>query len=84
MREAREQRAGERATFHGTFARLGTKAGWRGAVVSTVLLTDIRTREGIAICDHLWFNLTKGFAQLTRLPGDVVRFDARIQAYEKG
>lgn len=45
---------------------------------------DICTPEGEQICDHLWFNLTKGFSVLDLNPGDQVQFDARVAKYEKG
>jgi hypothetical protein len=83
MRNALAVRAGERATFVGTFERMGSKRGWMGDQ-PTVLLKDIRTPAGELICDHLWFSLTKAFASLHLTPGDVVQFDARVREYEKG
>ncbi len=83
MRNALQQRDGERATFLGTFERMGTKRGWAGDE-PTVLLKDIRTPDGTPICDHLWFNRTKAFAALGLVPGDVIQFDARVKEYEKG
>jgi len=83
MRQELEKRDGERTTFHGTFARFGSKRGWKGDL-PTVLFQDIRTPTGEPICDHLWMNLTKGIAALDLQIGDVVQFDARVQEYEKG
>ena len=83
MRKALQQQDGERATFLGTFERMGSKRGWMGDE-PTMLLKDIRTPAGEPICDHLWFNLTKSFAELALQPGDVVQFDARVKEYEKG
>jgi len=83
MRNALQQRDGERATFLGTFERMGTKRGWAGDE-PTVLLKDIRTPDGTPICDHLWCNRTKAFAALGLVPGDVIQFDARVKEYEKG
>lgn len=73
-----------RATFTGTFVRLGTKRGWEGATLQTVLLLHVRDMRGIEVCDHLWMNCTKGIAALQLQPGDVVQFDARVKAYAKG
>ncbi|ETO12319.1 hypothetical protein RFI_25058 [Reticulomyxa filosa] len=36
------------------------------------------------MADHLWFNLTKGFAALKLRMGDNVVFDARVKTYVKG
>ncbi len=83
MRTELAYRDGERATFCGTFERFGSKRGWMGDE-PTLLLKDIRTPDGTPICDHLWFNRTQQFAALDLAPGDVVQFDARVKAYEKG
>jgi len=83
MRKALQQRDGERATFLGTFERMGSQRGWMGDE-PTVLLRDIRTLSGEPLCDHLWFAFTKAVASLNLTPGDVVQFDARIKEYEKG
>lgn len=83
MRKALQQRDGERATFLGTFERMGSKRGWMGDE-PTVLLKDIRTPAGEPICNHRWFSLTKAFASLNLTPGDVVQFDARVKEYAKG
>lgn len=84
MRKALAARDEERATFHGTFERYGTKNGWQGRQEKTVLLKDICDQTGKRVCDHLWFNLTKAFALLNLQVGDGVAFDARVKAYEKG
>ncbi len=83
MRTALQQRDGERATFLGTFERMGSKRGWKGDE-PTVLLKDIRTPAGELICDHRWFALTKAVASLNLTPGDGVQFDARVKEYEQG
>ena len=72
-----------RGTFIGTFARFGTKSGYRGPE-PTLLLKDVRDGQDKLMTDHLWFNLTKGFGALGLLEGDIVRFDARVKWYLKG
>jgi len=84
MRQTLATRDGERAPFQGTFERFGTKIGWQGRTLKTVLLKNICDETGKPICDHLWFNLTRAFAALNLQPGDVVQFDARVQEYVKG
>ncbi len=71
-----------RDTFTGIFDRLGSKNGWCGQ--KTVLLKDIKNKEGKVITGHLWFNLTKGFQKLHMRKGDIIQFDARVKAYVKG
>lgn len=72
--------------FQGTFARYGTKTGWRGAILRTLLLTDVTDiQTGEVVTTHLWFNLTKGFKVLGELTkGDLIAFDGRVDTYEKG
>lgn len=83
MRRALQRRNGERDTFLGTFERLGSKIGWMSNE-PTVLLRNIRTLDEAPICDHLWFSLTKAFAALDLVLGDVIQFDARVKEYERG
>lgn len=75
----------KRYTFIGTFERFGKKTAFRGEDLTTVLLKDIHLKDDSRILtDHLWFNLTKGFAQQSLLPGDKVQFDGRVDNYTKG
>lgn len=75
----------ERQTFTGTFVRYGRKPGYRkGSVQRTLLLEDVRDDQGNIVAEQLWFNLTKGFADLGTLEsGDRVRFDARVKRYPR-
>ncbi len=75
---------GVRRRFSGTFVRFGEKLGWKGRTLTTLLLKDIRDANNKLVCDHLWFNLTKEFDNLTLTEGTVVSFDARVKQYYKG
>ena len=83
MRKNLAENEGVRATFTGCFVRFGIKDGWHGTD-STVLLKDIKNAEGRVLTDHLWFNLTKAFEVLDLRVNDIIQFDARVAAYEKG
>ena len=72
-----------RATFTGIFERVGTKSSY-GHPKKTLLLKDVRGIAGNPVTDHLWFNYTKGFAELGLKAGDVVQFNARVKKYVKG
>lgn len=85
MRKALAQREEQRPRVVGTFERFGTKRGWQGREETTLLLRDVcDAATGRAVCDHLWFNLTKEFGRLNLQPGDRASFDARVKAYWKG
>jgi len=73
-----------RETFTGEFIRFGEKRGWKGNTELTVLLSNIKDKNGQLITDHLWFNYTKGFKQLCMNPGDIIQFNGRVQGYMKG
>ena len=83
MREELKNITNIRQTFIGTFERFGTKSGYMG-VERTLLLKNILNLNGKFICDHIWFNLTKGFETLNLQEKDQIQFDARVKIYEKG
>lgn len=73
-----------RGTFTGVFVREGSKNGYKGPE-PTILLKDIKNKEGVLLTDHLWFNYTKQFKALGKLnEGDLIQFNARCKEYEKG
>ena len=75
----------KRYTFIGTFERFGKRTAFRGPDLTTVLLKDIHLKDDTHILtDHLWFNLTREFAQQSLCPGDKVQFDGRVDNYMKG
>jgi hypothetical protein len=84
MRNELAERGGERATYRGVFQRYGMKNGWKGSAETTVLLAPVADANGHPVCDHLWFNLTKQFADLDLLEGDIVEFAGRVVPYTKG
>lgn len=76
---------GERNVFTGEFSRFGTKQGYKG-MERTVLLKNVKDFRGEVVTDHLWFNFTKGFANIESLlvEGVEVEFNARVKQYTKG
>jgi hypothetical protein len=84
MRRELAKKEDIRDVFSGTFVRFGTKNGYKGPE-PTVLLKEIHDISGKVVTSHLWFNLTKGFANLGPLvEGDVIEFRARVTQYIKG
>lgn len=84
MRKELEKLDEKRMVFTGTFERRGEKPAYRGYPLPTILLKNITDSSGKIVSDHLWFNLTKAFAALILVPGDVVEFHARVREYTKG
>jgi hypothetical protein len=84
MREKLKERELKRGTYTATFVRFGSKSGYKGYPVKTVLFRDVADSAGVVVTDHLWFTCGKQFTALDLLPGDVVSFAARSKAYTKG
>ncbi len=76
---------GSRARFEGIFVRFGTKKGYKGYPIQTILLKDIKSlTTGNIVTGHLWFTQGKRLEKLNLKENDIVRFDARVTPYEKG
>lgn len=72
-----------RTVFTGVFVRFGEKNGYKDPI-PTVLLKNVCDESGKMVTDHLWLNLTKGFATLDLKGGETVEFRARVREYVKG
>lgn len=84
MREALAQIEGKKSLFYGEFSKYGWRKFMGQYVEKTLLLVNIRDKQGNLICDHLWFHLTKGFEKLGELKkGQILKFEARVQSYTK-
>ena len=95
MRNKLKNVDGLRQSYVGVFERYGQKRRYKPKKVNgewvdfdtTVLLKDITDLNGRPICDHLWFNFTKGFESLKLIEidsGVSIQFDARSKQYVKG
>lgn len=83
-RKALETYMETRGIFTGTFVRTGWKNGYKEPL-QTILLVNIKNDKGQVLCDHLWFNYTKGFEKCEPLfEGDILEFHARTSVYVKG
>lgn len=84
MREKLKEIKNQRKKFRGIIAGFGTKRGWKGRVLKTILLRDVRNENGDIVTDHLWFNWTRGFEMEAIKEGDKVEFEGRVKSYAKG
>lgn len=69
--------------FTGTFVKFGGKNN-NGEWETTILLKNIKDKNGKLVTDHLWFNNSKGFEALNLKENDVIRFKAKVSQYKKG
>jgi hypothetical protein len=85
MRTELKKMEGVRTRFRGDFVRFGEKPDFKGGVLKTILLKNIRTiNDSKILTDHLWFNSTKSFSNIEFFNGDSVEFDGRCVKYLKG
>ncbi len=85
LRKKLENIYGQRDRFYGEFDKFGTKFNnYSGKLEKTILFLNIRDKTGKIITDHLWFNFTKAFEKAKLEPGDLIRFEARVDSYSKG
>lgn len=83
MRKELKKLNGKRLSFTATVERFGEKPAYRGWLIPTVLLTNVKIKgTEKVITDHLWF--TKGKSWDGCVTGCTVEFDARVTTYEKG
>jgi len=83
MRAELAERQEQRFRLRATVSRFGQKRGWKGQVVSTVLLVDVvEAVTGKTLTDHLW--MTAGAWSEWLEIGDVIEFDGRVTSYVKG
>lgn len=75
----------QRLRFRATVERFGKKLNWKGYSEDTVLLKEVFIMETNELAtDHIWFTVGKTWYELNLKPGDVIEFDARVGAYQKG
>ena len=78
----------KRYNFTAEYARCGYKVTYRRGLdrdklAPTIMFKNVKINNNL-VTDHLWFNYTKGFAELGKLVvGDVISFNARVASYEK-
>ena len=84
MRRALKSLEGVRTAFRGTVVQFGMKSGYTGQDLPTLMLKDVMDGTGNVVTDHLWLSIGKQLAALHLQRGDVIAFQARVTAYEKG
>ena len=72
-----------RHVFTAEFVRFGSKRGYEGRKVRTILLKDVKCGDSI-VTDHIWFTMGKQFEDLQLASGDRIEFFARVAPYIKG
>ena len=83
MRKKLKKLKEQRLSFEATFERYGSKQGYKGGPIRTLLFREIKNGEHI-VTDHLWFTTNKQFELHELKEGQVILFEARVKGYQKG
>ena len=73
----------DRHVFTAEFVRFGSKRGYEGRKIRTILLKDVKCGDSI-VTDHIWFTMGWQFSDLNLESGDRIEFCARVAPYTKG
>lgn len=84
MRERLAKLIRQRSAFIGTFSGIGRKSGYKGYLAPTILLTNLKDEQENSLEDHVWMNFCKGFEEANLHCGDIIKFRARVEPYQKG
>ncbi len=85
MRKELGKHQDKRLVFTASVDRYGTKRNWHGFTEKTILLKDVRFKEGNGLAtDHIWFTVGKTIEALGLKEKDKIQFEARVGEYEKG
>lgn len=84
MRDKLAVREGQRSVYTGRVSKFSMRKRWHGVVDKTMLLVDVRDKNGMLVTDHLWFVVDKHIAKLQLQVHDVISFTARVKPYVKG
>lgn len=85
MRHELKKLDGQRDLFSAKFVREGIKSAYRGALLPTILLKEVRrVSDQRLMCDHIWLNKTKALEAIELKVGLEIQFCARVKQYTKG
>lgn len=83
MRDALQPYIGQRITVTGRVQRFGTRPGWNGSKLPTLLVGPVLDAQGVEITDHLWIRIGQRIALADPQPGNVLTLSGTVRAYTK-
>ena len=85
MRKKLKEIENERQSFTAVYVRTGNKRLKKTCIKdATVLIKNVKNKEGKVVADHLWIDNIDDFSKLKLATGDVISFSAKARAYLKG
>ena len=83
MREALQPYLGQRITVTGRVQRFGTRPGWNGSKLPTLLVGPVLDAQGAEITDHLWIQIGQRIALADPQPGDLFTWTGTVRPYTR-
>ncbi|HVA92413.1 MAG TPA: hypothetical protein VNL71_21530 [Chloroflexota bacterium] len=83
MREALQPYIGQRIRVTAPVQRLGTRIGWTGIKLPTLLVGPVLDADGATLADHLWLHVGRRIAAVAPQPGDVLTLTGRVKPYTR-
>src|ERR1035437_10344183 len=83
MREALQPYLGQRIRVTAPVQRLGTRIGWTGVKLPTLLVGPVLDADGATLADHLWLHVGRRIAAVAPQPGDMLTLTGRVKPYTR-
>jgi hypothetical protein len=83
MREALQPYLGQRITVTAPVQRMGTRIGWTGVKLPTLLVGPVLNADGTELADHLWLHVGRRLAAVAPQPGDTLTLTGRVKPYTR-
>ncbi|MGH2410204.1 MAG: hypothetical protein ACRDGS_07555 [Chloroflexota bacterium] len=83
MREALQPYLGQRIRVTAPVQRLGTRIGWTGIKLPTLLVSPVLDVDGATLADHVWLHVGRRIAAVAPQPGDVLTLTGRVRPYTR-
>jgi hypothetical protein len=83
MRDALAPFIGQRITVTGRVQRFGTRPGWNGSKLPTLLVGPVLDAQGTEITDHLWIHIGQRIALADPQPGDYFTWTGTVRLYTR-
>ncbi len=83
MRDALAPYLGQRITVSAPVKRFGTRPGWNGSKLPTLLVGPVLAADGSEITDHLWLHVGQRIALADPQLGDTLILTGRVRPYTR-
>ena len=83
MRDALQPYVGQRIQITAPVQRMGTRIGWTGVKLPTILVGPVLDADGAELANHLWLQVGRRIAAVAPQPGDLLTLTGRVKPYTR-